>query len=315
MGERFGQLGLEKMDSPMDRFEYDPMRGCKFWHPMTCYVAPSFINKIVQQIPESAAPVLILEVRPFLGAASIALANALSYSGRDGFVLSVDTFRGFEGHVGLLQNIELYQPPAGVAEREPDVMYFDYLRNVAHSIVSPGGYQPAWIPREYRGEKAAKRIANATTQVVPFPLLSSKAKAIGHWFGRKGWRPMLAYVNAPRTGIGDYKLDLEHTWKVLGCGGTMAGDGYRIPEVKSTLAAFVAKHKVLMEAFFVRAAGTRYEQTWQWEDSEAFETKINGFPNTNFTTWQFRGKQCKGADDESLPQLTSSEVVPAEYLF
>ena len=95
----------------------------------------------------------------------------------------------------------------------------------------------------------------------------------------------------------------------------MAGDGYRIPEVKSTLAAFVAKHKVLMEAFFVRAAGTRYEQTWQWEDSEAFETKINGFSNTNFTTWQFRGKQCKGADDESLPQLTTSEVVPAEYLF
>ena len=75
MGNRFHELGLKLGE----KFEYDPQRGCRFWNPMTCYTAPSFLNKLVKEMPASTSPVIILEVRPFLGAASIGLANALTY--------------------------------------------------------------------------------------------------------------------------------------------------------------------------------------------------------------------------------------------
>jgi hypothetical protein len=307
MGNRFRELGLH----PGEHFEYDPQRGCKFWNPMTCYNAPSFLNKLVKEMPASTVPAIILEVRPFLGATSIGLANALSYAERNGFILSVDTFRGDEGVVGILQRPERYSPSGGATET--DIMYFEYLSNVANTIVSPGGYQPSWIPHAFRGEHSTKSVINATKQIVPFPLLTSKAKSTAHWLGRRGWRPILAYINAPRVGVGDYKLDLEHTWRVLGCGGAMAGDGYRIPEVKSALREFSLKRKLLTEPFFLRAAGTRYEQTWEWQDSEEFETRMSSVPNANFTTWVIRNKVCKQvADDDPLPesQLT---FVPTEY--
>ena len=159
-------------------------------------------------------------------------------------------------------------------------------------------------------------ITNATKQIVPFPLQAAKAKATAHWLGRKGWRPNLVYVNAPRAGVdfkSNFKLDLEHAWKILGCAGTLAGDGYRVPEVTEAVHQFAGKHKLVLEAFFIRAAGTRYEQTWPWEQSAEFAANVAKFPNTNFTTWMISGKPCKDIDD-SLPHIENESQVPSEYL-
>ena len=93
-------------------FEYDPLRGCSKWNPFTCFPAPKFLDNLVSSIPSSSSPLLILEMRPFLGAASIALANALSYGKRDGFVLSVDTWRTNEGFVGIQQTNRAFPLPA-----------------------------------------------------------------------------------------------------------------------------------------------------------------------------------------------------------
>ena len=310
MGNRLGELGLPIGDA----MEYDPMRGCKFWNPMTCYTAPSFMSTLIGRLPASSGPLFILEVRPFLGAATIALANALAYKERSGFILAADTWRGDEAYVGLHQGIQQYIPPSTKTDLEAaaDIMYFQFLRNAATAHVSSGGFQAAWVPRPMRGTA----ITNATKQIVPFPLQTSKAKATAHWLGRKGWRPNLVYVNAPRAGVdsnSNFKLDLEHAWKILGCAGALAGDGYRVPEVTEALREFAQKHKVVLEAFFVRAAGTRYEQTWPWEDSAEFAARIANFPNTNFTTWTVSGKPCKDIDD-SLPQVDSALEVPGEYL-
>lgn len=304
LAKRLGELHL-----PLgQQFEYDPQRGCKYWDPMQCFTAPSWISSLMDGTA-STQPLFILEVRPFLGATSIALANALVYKKRtDAFIMAVDSWRANEGRVGIKQQWEQYVPPEGSVTTEPDLMYYHYLRNVATSVVSPGGYSPAWIPREFRG----KPITNATDQVVPFSLASPRAKATAHWLGRKGWRPGLAYVNAPRSGA-DFKLDLELTWKILACGGTMAGDAYSAPEVTDAVDQFAKKHKIPVAASFIRAAGTRFEQTWPWESTPEFATRISQFTNTNFTTWALRGKPCKGTVDDTLPEVDATQQVPTEY--
>ena len=37
---------LNAMHVPMgEAFEYDPLRGCKKWNPLTCYTAPTFVSE------------------------------------------------------------------------------------------------------------------------------------------------------------------------------------------------------------------------------------------------------------------------------
>ena len=308
LGRHLDDLGL-----PFgQRFEYDSIRGCKYWDPMQCYTAPSWINTLVKEIEGSGQPLLILEVRAYLGAASIALANALSYQKRDGFVIAIDTWRPADARVGLRQQWEQYAPPTGAKSDATDLMYYNFLRHIA--TASPAGYVPSWIPRDVRG----KPVTNATKQVVPFQLSTPRAKATAHWLGRKSWRPMLAYVNAPRASDdleGNFKADLLNTWKLLACGGTMAGDAYSAPEVGGVVEDFAKKRNVPLTAFFVRAPGTRYEATWQWEKTEQFAARIAQFMHSNFTTWAMRGKPCKGGDaeDDSLPEVTDTERIPSEF--
>ena len=171
-------------------FEYDPLRSCMKWNPFTCYPAPKFLSSLLVRVPPSPSPLLVLEVRPFLGAASIALVNALSYSQRAGFVLSVDTWQTNEGFVGVKQTKEAYPAPK-TCETEPlnqtgvcnEASYYQYLRNVATESV--GGRPGSWVPPQRHTRE------NATKRLVSLPLLSSKAKGSAHWLGTKGLRPGL----------------------------------------------------------------------------------------------------------------------------
>lgn len=295
---------LNAMQVPLgEAFEYDPQRGCMKWDPMTCYTSPSFLSEIIDGIPSSESPLVVLEVRPFLGATSIALANALAYSGgkgREGFVLSVDTWRSSTGVVGLLQREEAYTPPS----HDDDIEYYSYLRNVA--TAHPTGRTAVWMQR--RGTYPE----NATSRVVPFPLLAPKAKAAAHWLGVNGYRPAVAYINAP-IDVGSFQQELEHAWKVLGCGGTLAGDGYRMPEVGAAVRALAEKRKLTVDAAFWRAAGTQWQQKWAWQDTPEFQDKMSQAAKVNFTTWAIHNKPCRGTDDDELPQIQAGQAVPAEY--
>ena len=95
----------------------------------------------------------------------------------------------------------------------------------------------------------------------------------------------------------------------------MAGDAYSAPEVGGVVEDFAKKRNVPLTAFFVRAPGTRYEATWQWEKTEQFAARIAQFMHSNFTTWAMRGKPCKGGDaeDDSLPEVTDTERIPSEF--
>ena len=296
---------LDAMNIPLGEvFEYDPQRGCMKWNPLTCFTSPSFLTELIDAIPSSDSPAVVLEVRPFLGATSIALANALAYAGgkgRAGFVLSVDTWRSSTGIVGMLQREETFSTTAKVSD---DTQYYSYLRNVA--TARPDGATSIWMQR--RGTYPE----NATSRVVPFPLLAPKAKAAAHWLGVNGYRPAVAYINAP-TDSGSFQQELEQAWKVLGCGGTLAGDGYRMPEVKTAVRALAEKRKLTVDAAFWRAAGTNYQQKMPWEDTPAFQDKMAQFSKVNFTTWAIRGKPCKGTDDDELPQVQAGSAVPDEY--
>jgi hypothetical protein len=291
-------------------FEYDPLRGCSKWNPFTCFPAPKFIDNLVSSIPSSSSPLLILEMRPFLGAASIALANALSYGKRDGFVLSVDTWRTNEGFVGIQQTNRAFPLPAVCANEGrlkglcDDASYYQWARNVATGQVR-GQVRGAWEPKQHQWE-------NVTARLVPLPLLSSKARGTAHWLGSRGLRPSLVYLNAPTVGV-DFKQELEQSWKILGCGGSIAGAGYRLPEVQSAVGEFAEKRKLPVEASFWRAAGTKYEQAWPWEATAEFQGRMEIFNKSNFSTWAIRSKLCKGEADAELPQVEAGAAVPDEF--
>lgn len=217
------QLSIPVGEGMEGYFEYDPLRGCSKWNPFTCFPAPKFLGNLVSSLPSSSSPLLVLELRPFLGAASIALANALSYDKRDGFVLSVDTWRANEGFVGIQQTNQAYPPPTvcvdGPIAGTPkglcdDASYYQWARNVATGQVHWQA-RGAWKPKEHQWE-------NVTTRLVPLPLLSSKARGAAHWLGSRGLRPSLVYLNTPTAGV-DFKQELEQSWKILGCSGSIAG--------------------------------------------------------------------------------------------
>ena len=345
---------IQSLNLPLGaEFEYDPLRSCAKWNQFTCFPAPKMLNSLALGIPPSPTPVLILEVRPFLGASTIALANALSYAQRDGFVLSVDTWRSIEGVAGIKQAREVYAMPqacetdsvkkTGVCD---EATYYQFLRNVATESV--GGRPGEWVPKGYKKE-------NNTKRVVPLPMLAAKAKGAAHWLGTRGWRPALVYVNPP--GTADFKQELELSWRILACGGTIAGSGYRLPDVQAAVREFSEKRKLpvdirwqksavpcdnavfagagppetctinghhatqtpvcslaQVEATFWRAAGTKYEQAWPWEHTDEFEGRMAMFNKSNFSSWAVHNKPCKpGAEDPELPTLEAGAEVPAEY--
>ena len=294
-----------------EEFEYDPLRGCSKWNQFTCFPAPKFLDNLVLGVPSS--PLLILEMRPFLGAASIALANALSYGKRDGFVLSADTWRANEGFVGIQQTREVFPRPAACTNEGTvqqglcdDASYYQWARNVATGQVRAGS-KGAWVPKAYQWQ-------NVTARLVPLPLLSSKVRGAAHWLGSRGLRPGLVYLNPPTGGV-DFKQELEQSWKMLGCGGSISGAGWRMPEVQAAVGEFAEKRKLLVEASFWRAAGTKYEQAWPWEATAEFRERMETFNKSNFATWAIRSKPCKGAGeaDAELPQVEAGAALPAEF--
>ena len=109
------------------------------------------------------------------------------------------------------------------------------------------------------------------------------------------------YVNAPRVGV-DFKEEIEQTWKVLGCGGTLAGDAFLGPQVLHAVREFAERRHLRVEAAFVRAGGSKYEITVPWANTPEFEKSIEGFKASNFSIWAIYDKQCKGVEEESVAE-------------
>ena len=86
------------------------------------------------------------------------------------------------------------------------------------------------------------------------------------------------------------RLDLREGWRLLACGGSMAGAGFHLPSVHDEVVAFEAlTGGVPLVAHTVHAPGAS-----KFENISHPYTDDGMLANTrsNFSTWEFRGKGC-----------------------
>ena len=197
--------------------------------------APHFIAQIVRQ----TRPRLIIEVGSFHGATAIEFARALDEvhgSDRTPLVIAIDTWLGDSYMWGQKRSrrcadcsqtyFELLRSRDGLP-----LFYYQFLKNVL-------------------GAKASHRI-------VPFPLASNEAARVLDY---KGWLPDLVYVDAAHDAV-DVLMDLEHYWHLLQCGGTLFGDDYHWPSVRSAVDSFAARRNLTLELAEIHVAAERGLET------------------------------------------------------
>ena len=101
----------------------------------------------------------------------------------------------------------------------------------------------------------------AKERVEAFSLLAPDALQRAHTMGSAGatTRPRLIYVNPLGPSL---RHDLPVLWRLLACGGTMAGAGYHLPDIQPHVDSFAeSKAGATLEAFVVHAPGaTKYER-------------------------------------------------------
>jgi hypothetical protein len=140
-------------------------------------------------------------------------------------------------------------------------------------------------------------------QIVPIPLLNAGSLARAHAFGASGEtgeragenRPGLIFVSPPSNAT-SLRHDLSSLWRLLACGGTMAGTGYHLPGIMPEVDAFDenmrSRHsdpgKVpLLEKLTVHAPGTK------WETLEPFTPEVMARnAHSEMSVWRYRAKPC-----------------------
>jgi hypothetical protein len=139
--------------------------------------------------------------------------------------------------------------------------------------------------------------------IVPIPLLNAGSLARAHAFSAAAKsgeraednRPGLIFVNPPFNGT-SLRHDLSALWRLLACGGTMAGTGYHLPSVMPEVDAFDeiirSRHSVpekasILEKFTIHAPGTK------WESLEPFtEASMARNARSEMSMWRYRAKPC-----------------------
>lgn len=220
---------------------------------------------------------LILEYGSYMGEASLALAQAVNdvqstWGTLNTKVLAMDSFEAVTGYEGMFMQPATWVPPASAA---------------AATAATPS------YPMPYYQFVANSRLTDvAKSLIVPFPMLASNSLARAHALGaaNPSTRPKLIYVNPVGASL---RRDLPVLWRLLACGGTMAGAGYHLADVQPEVDTFAeSKAGATLEAFVVHAPGsTKYERLETTFSHEAL--LANRRSNVSF--WRFRSKPCGGA--------------------
>ena len=263
------------------RIVHHPWSGCAA-SPI-CYPSPSFLENLLSDF-ENGVGEVIVDIGPFLGESTVGLAQALQARGvlsSSTRVLAIDHWREHTGYTGGFLRETTWTPPAPIAadvdllKSTPPPLYWQFVRNVNAS-----SYQ---------------------SYVQPLPLWE-EARAME--LGRNVSRPKLVYVNPPRHAA-TLRHDIVAGWRLLACGGTMAGVGYHLPVVHSVLNAFMrhlGDRQPALELHVVHAPGAaKFENISHPFSEEALIANSK----SNFSTWAIRGKRCIGTssdDDEIIIQ-------------
>ena len=128
---------------------------------------------------------------------------------------------------------------------------------------------------------------------MPLPLLNASTLARAHGFGASN-RPSLIYVN-PLVNSTNLRHDLAALWRLLACGGTMAGLGYHrlwvevdaFAEGLKKHASAAEKSAAELETFTVHAPGSRWESLDQFTAEVMAKTK-----QSEMSLWRLKAKPC-----------------------
>ena len=257
--------------------QYHPRTGCMTKHPEPCYPSPKFMESLFDFHPGP----FVVEWGPFLGEATLPLAKAITavqatlgnLSGTR--VLSVDSFKEHTGYAGLMMDPVKWEPTSGASSLSAKVphppAYYQFLLNL-------------------------RSTEDAINRVVPVPLLASDAITRANAFGKGGQRPRLVYVNPPPFGMASsLRRDLPTLWKLLACGGTMAGAGYHLPYIQPEVDKFAATLSgIELEKFVVHAPGSiKYEVlNTPFSHQALIDNK-----KSNFSYFKIRNKPCTPGSD------------------
>ena len=250
---------------------YHPHTGCIAGQTI-CYPSPNLMKSFIQFNP---GPVVV-EYGSFMGEATQALAQAVAdaqttWGTLPTKVLAIDSFDSTTGYQGVFMNPWTWVAPPAV--------------RVAAASAPPH-------PTPFYQFLVNMGVTDATKErVVPFPLLAPDALTRARLLGtaNPAARPRLIYVNPVGASL---KHDLPVLWRLLACGGTMAGAGYHLPDVQPEVDAFAAsKAGAMLEAFVVHAPGAgKYEKLELEFSHEGLITNRK----SNVSFWRFRTKPCGG---------------------
>ena len=272
---------------------HHPWSGCPTQataSPSVCYPSTTFLAALLREPdsdefkPErwSSGGPLVVEIGPFLGESTVGLAESLLALPAVQ-VVSMDTWHEHYGFTGIMMHETAWELPS---EAVSAVVQHEEWLTAGQTLLFE-----QWA-RDVNAT-SANNIYHRTDlaeRVIPFPLVPAK-EAVEHakLLGASGVRPRLVYINPPRRAE-KMRLDLREGWRLLACGGSMAGAGFHLPSVHDEVVAFEAlTGGVPLVAHTVHAPGAS-----KFENISHPYTDDGMLANTrsNFSTWEFRGKRC-----------------------
>ena len=264
---------------------HHPWAGCK--PSPICYPSPNFLTDLIHAqmarwssitgaVNELPPGCILAEFGSYLGESSVGWADALkSLNLRNQMaIVAIDTWHEHEAHTGpMLRETKFYPPQVALQATRfhPEwllpgrtLLFEQYVRNVNSS------------------GKAARDL------VRPVPLLSPDAEARGAALGATGVRPFLIYINPPARAE-RMQHDLLQAWRLLACGGTLAGAGYHLfqHEIQAFAARISGQPKLVTHIVHAPGAAKFENRSVPYSDEGMIENH-----KTNFSTWTFEGKVC-----------------------
>lgn len=241
------------------------------------YPAPRLLEKLLETTP---GPVIV-EYGSCMGEATIGLSVAATKKKFANVkVFALDSFDDNTWFEGNFMRARTWSPPEAIANA---------------ALPNPAAF--------YQFIAKTRAVQN---QIVPIPLLNAGSLPRAHAFGASGApgekpgenRPGLIFVSPPSNAT-SLRHDLSALWRLLACGGTMAGTGYHLPGIMPEVDAFDenmrSRHsdpgKVpLLEKLTVHAPGTK------WETLEPFTPEVMARnAHSEMSVWRYRAKPCSTA--------------------
>ena len=242
------------------------------------YPAPRLLEKLLETSP---GPAIVEYGSSCMGEATIGLSIAATKKKfANTKVFALDSFDDNTWFEGVFMRQRTWSPPEAIANA---------------ALPNPAAF--------YQFIAKTRAVRN---QIVAIPLLNAGSLARAHAIGASGEpgeragenRPGLIFISPPSNGT-SLRHDLTALWRLLACGGTMAGTGYHLPGIMPEVDAFDevmrSRHsdpgKVpLLEKLTVHAPGTK------WETLEPFTPEVMARnAHSEMSAWIYRAKPCSAS--------------------